>query len=138
MVVGVCVVGWYNREMIKAANAHGYTVALGDCYPFDVNIKNATVIRYPCVCGGPCRAVDSMVTVCPPHTPHHSRYIKWKVRDGSVIIVHDGRKERRFTIDVLKSVLPHLKEVPSSFFVLRFFFVFVLSSQPTAQFHNTI
>lgn len=75
--------GWYNREMIKAANAHGYTVALGDCYPFDVNIKNATVI---------------------------SRYIKWKVRDGSVIIVHDGRKERRFTIDVLKSVLPHLKE----------------------------
>ncbi len=50
----VCAVGWYNREMIKAANAHGYTVALGDCYPFDVNIKNAAVIRYPCVCGGAC------------------------------------------------------------------------------------
>jgi hypothetical protein len=31
--------------MIRTANAHGYTVALGDCYPFDVNIKNATIIR---------------------------------------------------------------------------------------------
>jgi hypothetical protein len=37
--------GWYNKEMIKIANANGYTVALGDCYPFDVNIKNATIIR---------------------------------------------------------------------------------------------
>jgi hypothetical protein len=49
------------------------------------------------------------------------------VRDGSVIIVHDGRKERRFTIDVLKSILPHLKEVPSCF-VLRSSFFFVLRS----------
>jgi hypothetical protein len=106
--------------MITAANAHGYTVALGDCYPFDVNIKNATVIRYPCVCGGACVVRLTLMMAC----VHHSRYIKWKVRDGSVIIVHDGRKERRFTIDVLKSVLPHLKEVPPFFFVLRFVFRF--------------
>lgn len=70
--------------MLRDTEKHGYRIALGNCFPFDSEMKNATFIKY---------------------------YLKVKAAvPGTVIILHDGLDERTFTVDVLKEFLPWIKK----------------------------
>lgn len=75
--------GLYSGRMVRAARRHGYRIALGDVYPFD------PVVRWP-----------ALVT----------RFVRAWVRPGSVIILHDGEGRGERTAEVLRRVLPKLRE----------------------------
>src|SRR5690349_2235882 len=75
--------GWYNGRMLRTASKHGYRTVLGDCFPYDVTFRNATIV---------------------------TNWVKHRVRSGSIVILHDGGPKRRFTVDVLSRLLPHLRD----------------------------
>lgn len=75
--------GWFNRRMVRQAEAKGYRVALGSIY-----------------------SNDSMN----PFTAYHVHYILSHVRPGDVIILHDGLGWRTRAPEVLSRVLPELQD----------------------------
>jgi peptidoglycan/xylan/chitin deacetylase (PgdA/CDA1 family) len=54
--------GWYNGSMLETAGRYGYRVALGSVYPFDAML---------------------------PFPGLAARYILWRARPGSIIVLHD-------------------------------------------------
>jgi peptidoglycan/xylan/chitin deacetylase (PgdA/CDA1 family) len=73
--------GWYNDAMIRIIQGKNYRCVLGSIYPYDPQLSS------------------------PWFT---SRYILWKLKPGSIIILHDhGLRGKRTTV-VLKEILPVL------------------------------
>ncbi len=75
--------GFYNGRMLSIMRKHGYACALGSVYPFDPQVPSA---RYA------------------------SRTILNGVRNGSVIVLHDGGYKGRNTVRVLSRLLPALRQ----------------------------
>ncbi len=76
--------GWYNNRMLNQLESHGYICVLGSVYPHDTTVRNKRII---------------------------SSYIINQVYPGSIIILHDGTDDRQRTVDILRRVLPVLKEM---------------------------
>jgi len=74
--------GFYNARMIATMRKHNYRCALGSVYPFDPQIPIAT---------------------------YASATILREVRQGAVIILHDGGYKGRNTVKVLARILPELR-----------------------------
>jgi peptidoglycan/xylan/chitin deacetylase (PgdA/CDA1 family) len=72
---------WYNGSMLETAGRYGYRVALGSVYPLDAML---------------------------PFPGLAARYILWRARPGSIIVLHEvgGRGQR--TLQTLEVVLPEL------------------------------
>lgn len=75
--------GWYNNGMLEIVEGHGYRCALGSVYPFDPQIGSSWFIK---------------------------KYVLWKVRPGSVIVLHDYGARGGRTVDALETILPELIE----------------------------
>ena len=75
--------GWYTPAMVAAIEQEGYRCALGSVYPYDAQLSSAAL---------------------------SAAYIMTNVRPGSVIILHEGGDRGGRTVDVLRRVLPALKE----------------------------
>jgi peptidoglycan-N-acetylglucosamine deacetylase len=73
--------GWYKKSTIDIAHKHNYRVALGDIFPFDTHI---------------------------PSSWFATQYILWKVRPGSIVILHDSGMWGKRTATTLEKVLPVL------------------------------
>jgi peptidoglycan/xylan/chitin deacetylase (PgdA/CDA1 family) len=73
--------GWVDDEMLEVLATQGYRCALGSVYPFDPQIRSAWLA---------------------------SRYILWRSRPGSIIILHDHGNRGRRTVTTLETVLPRL------------------------------
>lgn len=73
--------GWYNGEMISTAESLGYQIALGSVYPFDALLPSSWIA---------------------------SRYILWRVKPGSIIVLHDVGARGERTAATLKEILPEL------------------------------
>jgi peptidoglycan/xylan/chitin deacetylase (PgdA/CDA1 family) len=73
--------GWYNDSMLATLDAHGYRAALASVYPFDVLI---------------------------PFPKFAARYILWRTRPGSIILLHDQGNRGKRTAETLRIVLPQL------------------------------
>jgi peptidoglycan/xylan/chitin deacetylase (PgdA/CDA1 family) len=73
--------GWYNGSMLETAGRYGYRVALGSVYPFDAML---------------------------PFPGLAARYILWRARPGSIIVLHDVGPRGERTLATLESVLPEL------------------------------
>lgn len=73
--------GYFNREMLKIAERHGYTTVLGSAYPFDSEI---------------------------PSTSFAERHILANVRPGSIIILHDVGDRGLRAAATLEAILPEL------------------------------
>ena len=73
--------GWVDDEILEVLTAHGYRLALGSVYPFDPQIRSSWLA---------------------------SRYILWRTRPGSIIILHDHGDRGRRTAATLDAVLPRL------------------------------
>ena len=74
--------GWFNGRMLAQLQRHGYACVLGTAYPEDV-------IRSPW---------------------YLSRHILSNTRSGSIIVLHDGAKRGDQTADVLRRLLPALRQ----------------------------
>lgn len=74
--------GWYNGSMLETAGRYGYRLALGSVYPLDAML---------------------------PFPGLAARYILWRARPGSIIVLHEvgGRGER--TLRTLEIVLPEFE-----------------------------
>uniref|UniRef100_A0A7S1M5Q7 NodB homology domain-containing protein n=1 Tax=Alexandrium catenella TaxID=2925 RepID=A0A7S1M5Q7_ALECA len=68
----------WNSHILRRAREKGYTTVIANCYPHDV----ASVTRRL-----------------------NARYLKWRVRPGAVVIVHD----RWHTPETLRQALPYIK-----------------------------
>ena len=76
--------GWYNTDMVKIAEKHGYKVVLGSRFPYDTHIPS---VRFA------------------------SAFILNTVKSGDIIVLHDGRDGRsQRTISTLEKILPALAE----------------------------
>jgi peptidoglycan/xylan/chitin deacetylase (PgdA/CDA1 family) len=75
--------GFYNARMIKQAKAYGYRCSLGCIYPHDTLIRNISII---------------------------TTFITKKVFPGAIIVMHDGKVARITSVEVLRRVLPELRE----------------------------
>lgn len=73
--------GWYKKSTIDIAHKHSYRVALGDIFPYDTHI---------------------------PSSWFAMQYILWKVRPGSIVILHDSGRWGKRTALTLEKVLPVL------------------------------
>ena len=73
--------GWYNGEMHSTAESLGYQVALGSVYPFDAVLPSSWIA---------------------------SRYILWRTKPGSIIVLHDVGARGERTLATLQQVLPEL------------------------------
>lgn len=68
----------WNSHILRRAREKGYTTVIANCYPHDV----ASVTRHV-----------------------NARYLRWRVRPGAVVIVHD----RWHTPETLRKALPEIK-----------------------------
>lgn len=75
--------GWYDDRMIEIAADRGYRTVLGSVYPFDAQISS-----------------DGFA----------SWYVLQNVVPGSIVVLHDGEERGPRTAEVLRSVLPTLKD----------------------------
>ena len=75
--------GWYNGAMVATMEQQGYRCALGSVYPYDAQLSSASL---------------------------SAAYIMTNVRPGSVIILHEGGDRGRRTVEVLRRVLPALRD----------------------------
>ena len=76
--------GFYNNRMLKQAEAHGYRCALGSVYPHDTIVRSTWII---------------------------STFITNKIFPGAIIVIHEGKKDRIRSVEVLKRVLPELQRL---------------------------
>eukprot|EP00898_Chlorokybus_atmophyticus_P008144 jgi/Chlat1/8330/Chrsp8S08105 len=78
--------GWVTPRLLHLVSSRQYSLALGSIYPHDP------------------------LTLRLPNAPQLiARFVVGKVRPGSVVVLHDGKEERRGTAEVLHRVLPQLK-----------------------------
>lgn len=75
--------GLFSREMLAAIERAQYQTALGSVFPLDTHI---------------------------PSSWFASRYILWRVKPGSVIVLHDHGRRGKRTLETLSIVLPDLIE----------------------------
>lgn len=75
--------GWVDYDLRAAAERHGYRVALGSVYPFDARLPFPSLL---------------------------AAFVERKVRPGAVIVLHDGPERGPRTAEVLRRVLPTLRE----------------------------
>jgi peptidoglycan/xylan/chitin deacetylase (PgdA/CDA1 family) len=75
--------GWYNSQMIATAAEHGYQTVLGSVYPYDPQVGSAWF---------------------------SARYVLWKVRPGSIVVLHDGGRRGERTLKALATILPELRQ----------------------------
>jgi peptidoglycan/xylan/chitin deacetylase (PgdA/CDA1 family) len=75
--------GWYTGAMVATMEQQGYRCALGSVYPYDAQLSSASL---------------------------SAAYIMTNVRPGSVIILHEGGDRGRSTVEVLRRVLPALRD----------------------------
>jgi peptidoglycan-N-acetylglucosamine deacetylase len=73
--------GWYSSSMIEIAQKYRYRVALGDVFPFDTLISSSWFA---------------------------AQHILWKVRPGSIVVLHDSGKWGKRTALTLEKILPKL------------------------------
>jgi len=73
--------GWYNKEMLTTVHQQGYRLVLGSIYPYDPQLGS---------------------------TWFSIRYILWKIKPGSIIILHDFGTRGERTADILENILPVL------------------------------
>jgi peptidoglycan/xylan/chitin deacetylase (PgdA/CDA1 family) len=73
--------GWYTKKMLSIIHKHGYECALGSVYPLDPQI---------------------------PFSWFSTRYVLWKVKPGSVIVLHDVGARGERTAVSLGKILPEL------------------------------
>jgi peptidoglycan/xylan/chitin deacetylase (PgdA/CDA1 family) len=73
--------GWYNGSMLETAGRYGYRMALGSVYPLDAML---------------------------PFPGLAARYILWRARPGSIIVLHEGGGRGQRTLRTLEVVLPEL------------------------------
>lgn len=75
--------GWYNDKMLTIIQDKGYHCALGSVYPYDPQLGSSWF---------------------------STRYVLWKVKPGSIIILHDYGTRGERTAVVLKEILPILAQ----------------------------
>lgn len=75
--------GWYDDRMIEVAAQRGYRTVLGSVYPFDAQISSSGFASW---------------------------YVLQNIVPGSVVVLHDGQERGVRTADVLRSVLPTLRQ----------------------------
>ncbi len=75
--------GWYNDEMLDVIAAHDYQCVLGSVYPYDPQINSFWFSAY---------------------------YVLWKIKPGSVIILHDHGTRGQRTAKALEIILPALAD----------------------------
>ncbi len=75
--------GWYNDEMLGIIQNKGYHCALGSIYPYDPQLGSSWF---------------------------STRYVLWKVKPGSIIILHDHGSRGERTAVVLREILPILAQ----------------------------
>lgn len=83
--------GWFSDRMVEQSAEHGYRLALGSVYPHDLLLKSPKLI---------------------------SEFILKRAYAGSVLILHDGDRDPERTLDVLRRVLPLLKQRGFEFLTL--------------------
>jgi peptidoglycan/xylan/chitin deacetylase (PgdA/CDA1 family) len=75
--------GWFRGRMLELVEKRGYRCVLGSVYPQDTKLRNVRLIR---------------------------RYITRKIFPGSILILHDGKRNRIRTVAVLRHAIPELKQ----------------------------
>jgi len=75
--------GWFNDEMLETIDKHGYHLALGSVYPYDPQIGLAW---------------------------YSAKYVLWKAKPGSVIVLHDYENRGKRTVAALEEILPQLED----------------------------
>jgi peptidoglycan/xylan/chitin deacetylase (PgdA/CDA1 family) len=75
--------GLYDERIATFVQKHGYRIVLGSVYPFDAQLPSANWAEW---------------------------YIREHARAGAVLILHDGPERGRRTAEVLRRVLPELKQ----------------------------
>jgi peptidoglycan/xylan/chitin deacetylase (PgdA/CDA1 family) len=73
--------GWYNNDMLEIIHDKGYHCVLGSIYPYDPQLGSSWF---------------------------STRYVLWKVKPGSIIILHDHGTRGDRTVVALKKILPEL------------------------------
>jgi len=74
--------GWYNDEMLATIKKHDYRCALGSVYPYDPQLGFSWFSAY---------------------------YVLWKIKPGSVIVLHDYDRRGERTAKALEIILPVLE-----------------------------
>jgi len=75
--------GWYNEEMLATLKKYDYRCALGSVYPYDPQVGFSWFSAY---------------------------YVLWKIKPGSVIVLHDHDRRGERTAKALKIILPVLED----------------------------
>ncbi|MEO0647540.1 MAG: chitin deacetylase family protein [Cyanobacteria bacterium J06650_10] len=76
--------GFYNHQMVRTAERHGYQVVLGSRFPYDTHI---------------------------PSSRFASTFILSTVQPGDIVVLHDGENgQGDRTLKTLKTILPALQE----------------------------
>jgi len=75
--------GWYNDRMVEEAARLGYRTVLGSVYAFDAQV---------------------------PYPALSTWYMRQLIRPGSILILHDGAERGPRTADVLRALLPELRD----------------------------
>ena len=73
--------GWYNSDMLSIIQKYDYQCALGSVYPFDPQLGSSWFT---------------------------TRYVLWKVKPGSIIVLHDFDTRGERTAVALDTILPEL------------------------------
>lgn len=75
--------GFYNADMVKTAERHGYQLVLGSVFPYDTHI---------------------------PSSQFASTFILATVQSGDILVLHDGKAQRgQRTATTLEKILPVLQ-----------------------------
>ena len=74
--------GFYDEEMLAAAKSFNYRTVLGTVYPYDAQLNSPQFA---------------------------SRYILDNTKAGSILVLHEGEKEREVIVETLRRVLPELQ-----------------------------
>jgi len=75
--------GWIRGDQLRVVDELGYTCCLGSVYPNDPKHHSPRII---------------------------DAFVMHKVGAGDIIILHEGRKSRRYVLDALETLLPKLKK----------------------------
>jgi len=74
--------GWYDREILLTLDKHGYRCVLGDVYPLDTALPSPALTQ---------------------------QLVRWMIRPGSIVILHDRDERGWRTVETLRVLLPELR-----------------------------